>query len=116
MQTARVTVLMTPDRKASLEVSAKALGMSIGEYIRLALDDYRPQQTALAALVSEVNTLIPTMQDAMERSSKGLEEAHNKVRELCNSLTSVSDRVARLEGFIEGVASASQVTPRLPGG
>ncbi len=40
MQNARMTVLMTPDRKAAIERKAAELGVSSGEYIRVAVDNY----------------------------------------------------------------------------
>lgn len=89
MQTARVTVLMTPDRKASLEASAQALGVSSGEYIRLAVDNYRPdaaEEAELAALVEEVNALLPKMRDSLERSSQRLEETNRRVDTLLRDM------------------------------
>ncbi len=70
MQTARVTVLMTPERKAALEATASGLGVSTGEYIRLAVDNYQdPDEDALRiALTEQLIEAIPAMQadlDAM---------------------------------------------------
>lgn len=64
MQTARVTVLMTPERKAAMEVSASGLGVSTGEYIRLAVDNYTvaPDDAILDVLVAELREAIPQMQ------------------------------------------------------
>lgn len=74
MQTARVTVLMTPEKKAAMEAVASNLGVSTGEYIRLAVDNYRvPEEKdeLLAALVDQLAETLPAMQadlDAMGAS------------------------------------------------
>ena len=89
MQTARVTVLMTPDRKAALEQRAAKMGVSSGEYIRLAVDNFDPSELdseELAALVEEVNLVIPSIQASLDRSSQRLEQAHNKVNALLREM------------------------------
>ena len=40
MRNARVTVLMRPDEKASLDAKAAERGVSSGEYLRLAVDNF----------------------------------------------------------------------------
>ncbi len=85
MQTARVTVLMTPDRKAALEQRAARMGVSSGEYVPLAVDNYDPNQAdeaELAALVDELNMAIPAMKASLKRSADRLEDAHRKVDRL----------------------------------
>ena len=76
MKTARTTVLMTPEEKAALEKRAASLGVSSGEYIRLAVDNYEkisPEEEAeLGALVKEINTAIPKMRASLDRMSKTL--------------------------------------------
>ena len=76
MKTARTTVLMTPEEKAALEKRAASLGVSSGEYIRLAVDNYEkisPEEEAeLGALVKEVNMAIPKMRASLDRMSKTL--------------------------------------------
>ncbi len=89
MQTARVTVLMTPERKASLEARAQALGVSSGEYIRLAVDTYRPETAEaaeLTTLVDELNRLLPKMQQSLDRSSTRLEQTNRKVDALLRDM------------------------------
>ena len=80
MKTARTTVLMTPEEKATLERRAASMGVSSGEYIRLAVDNYErisPEEEAeLAALVAEVNAAIPKMHASIDESIKTLEELH----------------------------------------
>ena len=76
MQNARVTVLMSPDKKAEMEASAARLGISSGEYVRLAVDNFdKPtaaEEAELAVLVEEVNKAIPKMKESLERTSKSL--------------------------------------------
>jgi hypothetical protein len=82
MQTARVTVLMTPDRKTALEQRAAKMGVSSGEYIRLAVDNFdesEPTEDELAALVGEVNRAIPEIRASLDRSSERLEAAHAEI-------------------------------------
>lgn len=83
MQTAHVTVLMTPDRKASLDASAQALGVSSGEYIRLAVEAEAAEMTVL---VSELNRLLPKMQQSLDRSLARLEQTNRKVDALLRDM------------------------------
>ena len=90
MQTARVTVLMTPERKSELESRAARLGVSSGEYIRLAVDNYADgeevTEEALAALVEEVNRLIPKMQESLDQSSALIEATNRRVGTLLRDM------------------------------
>jgi hypothetical protein len=83
MRTARTTVLMTPEEKAALEKRAARLGVSSGEYIRLAVDNYEkisPEEEAeLAALVEEANVAIPRMAAMLEQMSRTLRETHEDI-------------------------------------
>lgn len=81
MQTARVTVLMTPDRKTEMERTASSLGVSTGEYIRLAVDNYhtREDEERLLALVGQLTDAMPAMSASLDRSVASLDRAHRKV-------------------------------------
>jgi hypothetical protein len=83
MRTARTTVLMTPEEKAALEKRAARLGVSSGEYIRLAVDNYEkisPEEEAeLAALVEEANVAIPRMAAMLDQMSRTLRETHEDI-------------------------------------
>ncbi|HEX6741522.1 MAG TPA: ribbon-helix-helix protein, CopG family [Sphingomicrobium sp.] len=83
MRNARTTVLMTPSEKAALEKRAARLGVSSGEYIRLAVDNYEKhspgQEAELAALVDEANAAIPKMAKMLDDMSRTLREAHEEV-------------------------------------
>jgi hypothetical protein len=76
MKTARTTVLMTPEEKAALEQRAASRGVSSGEYIRLAVDNFDKvsdeQEAELAALVEEVNKAVPKMKASLDQTSKTL--------------------------------------------
>jgi hypothetical protein len=89
MQTARVTILMTPDRKAAIERDAAQMGVSSGEFIRLAVDNFDPGQQAapeLAALVAEVKALLPEVGASLDRSAARLEATHNRVDRLLREM------------------------------
>ena len=89
MQTARVTVLMTPDRKAQLEPRAADMGVSSGEFIRLAVDSFNPGETEsaeLAALIEELSEAVPRMRAALDRSVERLDSTHAKVDRLLRDM------------------------------
>jgi hypothetical protein len=83
MRTARVTVLMRPEEKAEMEANAARLGISSGEYVRLAVDNFdKPtpaEEAELAALVEEANKAIPKMAESLARMSRTLREAHDEI-------------------------------------
>jgi hypothetical protein len=83
MQTSRLTVLMTPDRKSDIEARASKMGVSSGEYIRLAVDNFEDvsaeQEAELAALVAQANLAIPKMRASLERSSATLAALHEEM-------------------------------------
>lgn len=83
MRTARTTFLQTPEEKAALERRAARLGVSSGEYIRLAVDNYEkvsPEEEAeLVALVAEANIAIPRMAAMLDNMSEKLRETHDEV-------------------------------------
>jgi hypothetical protein len=83
MRTARATVLMTPDEKAAIERRAASMGVSSGEYIRLAVDNFEKispeQEVELAALVEEANKAIPEMAAMLDKMSNDLRETHEEV-------------------------------------
>ena len=71
MRTARLTVLLPPDRKVEIEQKAATMGISTGELVRRAVDDYNqltPEQEAeLAMLVEQANSAIPAMAVSLDR-------------------------------------------------
>jgi hypothetical protein len=89
MQTARLTVLLTPDRKASIERRAAQMGVSSGEFVRLAVEQFDPERSddsALAALAEEVNRALPAMRRSLDRSADRLEAAHHKIDALLRDM------------------------------
>lgn len=76
MRNARVTVLMRPEEKAELESHAARLGISSGEYIRLAVDNFEKptagEETELEALLAEVNAAVPRMKASLDSASRTL--------------------------------------------
>jgi hypothetical protein len=83
MQTERVTILMTPAKKAALAARAAAQHMSIGQYVRRKVEDEEdltPEQEAeLALLVQEVNKAVPRMVEQLDRMSATLRATHEHV-------------------------------------
>lgn len=83
MRDARLTVLMHPEEKAALEARAARKGVSSGEYVRLAVDNFEKvsaeEEAELAALAAEANAAIPKMRQALDRSIARLEATHRKV-------------------------------------
>jgi hypothetical protein len=81
-----MTVLMTDREKADLEAFAGRMGVSSGEYIRLAVDNFEQisseQEAQLSALVAEATKAIPEMRAALDRSCATLEQAHLKIDRL----------------------------------
>jgi hypothetical protein len=83
MRSARVTVLMRPEEKAALEAKAAKRGVSSGEYLRLAVDNFDgvsdDEEAALAALVEEVNKAVPKMRASLDHMSKTLRQTSKEV-------------------------------------
>ena len=77
MQTARVTILMAPDRKAAFDALAAERGLSTGEFFRRAADreaisDGGDKEALLAALTDELEESLPQMRDDFEASLDAL--------------------------------------------
>ena len=83
MRNARMTVLMTAEEKADIEAEAKRLGVSSGEYVRLAVDNFdRPdaaEEAELAVLIEQVNDAIPKMRDSLDRMSTQARSLHEEM-------------------------------------
>jgi hypothetical protein len=73
---------MTPEEKAALEKRAATRGVSSGEYIRLAVDNFErvsdEQEAELAALAAELNAAVPQMKSALKQSAEALEQLHRE--------------------------------------
>ena len=84
MQTERVTILMTADRKALVASRAAARGISMGEYLRRKVEDdddeLTPEQEAeLAELVRQANIAIPAMAESFDRMSEMLRKTSSDI-------------------------------------
>ena len=83
MQTERVTILMTPARKAALAAKAAARQMSIGQYVRRKVEDdddlSAEQEAELALLVAEVNVAIPKMNESIDAMIASLRATRSSV-------------------------------------
>ncbi|HEX8553619.1 MAG TPA: hypothetical protein VF695_02825 [Sphingomonas sp.] len=70
MQTERVTILMTPAKKAALAARAAAQHMSIGQYVRRKVEDEdsltSAEEAELAMLVQQVNEAAPKMNASID--------------------------------------------------
>lgn len=77
MQTARMTVLMTPERKAEIEARALQLGVSSGEFLRLAAErfDVEDAEEGLAALTAELREAVPQMAEDLAAMRNSIAEA-----------------------------------------
>jgi hypothetical protein len=85
MQTERVTILMTPDRKARVASRAAARGISMGEYLRRKVEEdddeeLTPEQEAeLAELIRQANIAIPEMAATLDRMSATLRKTSAEI-------------------------------------
>jgi len=83
MHTARVTILMSPDKKAAFDAIAAERGVSTGEFFRQAGDraanDDSADEAELAALVQELAEAVPDMHRRLKRSAKLLRDSAREV-------------------------------------
>ncbi|QMW23592.1 hypothetical protein [Sandaracinobacteroides saxicola] len=79
MQTERVTVLMAPEAKSAMAMRAAGMGLSTGEFVRLAVDNFagdRGTEAELEALTAELQAALPKM----ERQFDAMRQAVNEAR------------------------------------
>jgi hypothetical protein len=84
MQTERVTILMTPERKAKVASRAASRGISVGEYLRRKVEDdddelTPEQEVELAELVRQANIAIPDMADMLDQISESLRQTRDDI-------------------------------------
>ena len=84
MQSERVTILMSPSRKAQVASRAAARGISMGEYLRRKVEDdddeLTPEQEAeLGELIRQANIAIPEMAESLDRMSEMLRKTNADV-------------------------------------
>lgn len=80
MQTERVTILMSAEKKAMVASRAASRGISVGEYLRRKVEDedeLTPEQEAeLAELIRQANIAIPAMAESLDRMSESLRKTN----------------------------------------
>ena len=92
MQTERVTILMSSERKASVTSRAAARGISVGEYLRQKVEDDEDeltteQEAELSALVAEANRAIPAMAASLDSMIETVSKMRQHIRETLDSLS-----------------------------
>ncbi len=86
MQTARVTILMTPEKKAAFDALAAERGLSTGEFFRQAGDravvgEAAEEEAALELLVTELERLLPDMHRKLDAMRDSIATARQAIRD-----------------------------------
>ena len=80
MQSERVTILMSAERKAMVASRAASRGISVGEYLRRKVEDEDEltpeQEVELAELIRQANIAIPAMAESLDRMSESLRKTN----------------------------------------
>lgn len=79
----RMTVLLTPEAKGSIEARAAALGIPAGEYARRALEAYDParDEAALRVLAEELDRVVATTEMRVDDALRELDRLRSALRE-----------------------------------
>ncbi|MCP3933323.1 MAG: hypothetical protein GY705_29995 [Bacteroidetes bacterium] len=82
--TERVPVLMTPDEKRRVVSKAKKAGVAIGEYIRRAVDGYRPteDEKALEAMIKQMNQATKNAENSIDDTLIFVEASNKRINEM----------------------------------
>lgn len=91
MQTERVTILMTPERKGKVASRAASRGISVGEYLRRKIEDdddeLTPEQEAeLEMLVREANEAIPKMVESLDQMIETVRSTREGIQDTLKQL------------------------------
>jgi hypothetical protein len=114
---ARLTVLMSPEERASLNTKARTLGVSAGEVVRRAVQAFELGTKEEAA---ELRALIDIFNELHPKTLRIADECHREVAETLAG-PSRRDPVSRLEGMLAaGMALSRKPNPardrgRMPG-
>lgn len=81
--TERVTVLLTPTERRSLERKAEAAGVSISDLVRRSVDGFDPEA---ATEMQQLAALARELQKSNEQASRALDEALDAVGSLVAEL------------------------------
>jgi GTP1/Obg family GTP-binding protein len=82
--TERVPVLMTPDEKKRVVSKAKKAGVAIGEYIRRAIDGYRPSEDekALEAMIRQMNQATKNAEKSIDETLNFVKASNKRIEEM----------------------------------
>ena len=85
MQTERVTILMSPERKAAFDAMANDRGESLGEFLRQAGDklaaEEADKEVELAALTGQLEEAIPRMRADLAAMRDAVRAARSVIAE-----------------------------------
>ncbi len=87
--TARIVTLMTPAEKARLESKARRANLSLGEFIRRAVEAYDPQERDQLVELAE---LACRFREGAERASAAVDRANANVRATVGQLARERNR------------------------
>ena len=84
MQTARVTILMSPSKKAAFDAVAAERGQSVGEFFRQAGDRFADdgeaeKEAELEVLARELEQAIPQMREDIDAMRQSIRDARQAV-------------------------------------
>lgn len=82
--TERVPVLMTPGEKKKVVSKAKKAGVAIGEYIRRAIDVYRPSEDekALEAMIKQMNQATKNAAKSIDETLSFVKASNKRIEEM----------------------------------
>ena len=82
--TERVPVLMTPDEKKKVVSKAKQAGVAIGEYIRRAIDGYRPSEDkkTLCTMINQMNKVTKNAENSIDDTLEFVRESNKRIEKM----------------------------------
>ena len=82
--TERVPVLMTPDEKKNVVSKAKNAGGAVSEYIRRAIDGYRPSEDekALEAMIKQMNQATKNAEKSIDETLSFVKASNKRIDEM----------------------------------
>lgn len=96
MKTARMTILLTPEQKSAIRAQAASLGISTGEMVRRAVENFG--RAANEPHKSESEEVLNALADELFIAAKGAREALEAAeREVQLTLAQLKEKHGRLE-------------------
>ncbi len=82
--TEHIPILMTPDEKKKVVSKAKQAGVAIGEYIRRAIDGYRPSEDekALEAMINQMNKATRNAENSIDDTLEFVRESNKRIEKM----------------------------------